>query len=253
MIRFIQDLSVFGAMAMLGGLMLITALIQWGFRHRRIPTDESMINYVQMITIFFGLLIGLVVVSLWQRQDDAARNTVTEASQVRIIADLSRSVNGNKVTLEDALGDYVQSVIKKEWPMMLDGEQRELYLASPELNSVRVAVMQFEPKNPTEEAATREMLSHYEQMLGARQQRLLDSQLDLPSVLRLSLLTGAAFIWACTFFIQSKHPLAQFWLSSMTVGYLFLLIYLILLLDHPFVGAWRVDYAPYEHVLETLH
>ncbi len=171
--------------------MLITALIQWSFRHRRIPTDESMINYVQMITIFFGLLIGLVVVSLWQRQDDAARNTVTEANQVRIIADLSRSVNGNKVTLEDALGDYVQSVIKKEWPMMLTGEQRELYLASPELDSVRVAVMQFEPKNPTEEAATREMLNHYELMLGARQQRLLDSQLDLPSVLRLSLLTGA--------------------------------------------------------------
>jgi hypothetical protein len=105
MIQFIQNLSALGAATTLAALMLITALIQWGFRHRRIPTDESMVNYVQMITIFFGLLIGLVVVSLWQRQDDAARNTVAEANQVRIIADLSRSVTGDKVTLEDALGD----------------------------------------------------------------------------------------------------------------------------------------------------
>jgi hypothetical protein len=252
-VNFIQDLSTWGALIMLALLMGITAFFQWAFRHRRVTTDESMINYVQMIALFYGLLLGLVAVGLWQRQDDSEKNTVDESDQVRIVSDLARSVPGNKTTLSDALGDYVQSVTKKEWPMMLSGQQRELYMASPELDNVRVAIMQFEPKTSTEQAAVQEMLSHYEQMLADRQRRLMDSQFSLPAVLKMTLLIGALFIWACTFFIQSGHPLSQFVLSSMTIGYLFLVIYLILVLEHPFIGSWRVDFTPYERVLEMLH
>jgi hypothetical protein len=113
--------------------------------------------------------------------------------------------------------------------------------------------MDLEPGTTSEQAAIQEMLNHYEQLLAARQRRLLDSEFAMPAVLRITLIVGAVFIWACTLFIQSKHKLAQFVLSSMTVGYLFLLIYMILVLEQPFLGAWRVDFRPYERVLETLH
>lgn len=253
MIDFIQQLSISGALLALAFIMVLTSAFHWSIRDENVATDESMVNYAQMITIFYGLLMGLVAVNLWQRMDDAEKNTVAEANQVRIVADLARSVTGDKTTLVDALGDYVQGVIKKEWPMMLDGRQREMFVASPELDSVRVAIMDFEPATTSEQAAIQEMLNHYEQMLAARQRRLLDSEFAMPAVLRITLIVGAVFIWASTLFIQSKHRMAQFVLSSMTVGYLFLLIYMILVLEQPFMGAWRVDFRPYERVLETLH
>ena len=253
MIDLIQHLSITGALLVFACIMLLTFVLHWMIRDESLATDEAMVNYAQMITIFYGLLMGLVAVNLWQRMDDAEKNTVTEADQVRIVSDLSRSVTGDKTTLVDALADYVQGVIKKDWPMMLAGKQREMFVASPELDSVRVAIMDFAPATTSEQAAVQEMLSHYEQMLAARQRRLLDSEFTMPAVLRLTLIVGAVFIWACTLFIQSKHKLAQFALSSMTVGYLFLLIYMILVLEQPFVGSWRVDFKPYERVLETLH
>jgi hypothetical protein len=194
MIDFIQQLSISGALLVLAFIMLLTSAFHWTIRDESVATDESMVNYAQMITIFYGLLMGLVAVNLWQRMDDAEKNTVTEANQVRIVSDLGRSVTGDKTTLVDALADYVQSVVKKEWPMMLDGQQREMFVASPELDSVRVAIMELDPGSTSEQAAVQEMLNHYEQLLAARQRRLLDSEFSMPAVLRITLIVGAVFI-----------------------------------------------------------
>jgi hypothetical protein len=46
---------------------------------------------------------------------------------------------------------------------------------------------------------------------------------------------------------------SQLLLSSITSGYLYLLVYLVVVLEHPFIGAWRVDATTFQHVLQTFH
>jgi hypothetical protein len=257
MIEFLQNLSLPGMLITLLFVMIATGLAQWLLRRERIiswfRSDEAIVNYVQLLAVFFGLLLGLMAVDLWQKKDEAVKNTTNEANQIRILADLARSLPGDNRVLIGALGDYSQGIIKKEWPMMLANQQHELFVASPQLDNVRMAIMEMEPQTAAEQAAFQETLSHYGQIVEARQRRLLDSEREIPSVLRTTLIIGAFFTLLSTFFVESKHLHTQVLLSAVSGGYLFLLIYVILVLEHPFLGQWRVDFTPYERVLEILH
>jgi hypothetical protein len=256
MLSSLQNLSIGEMFVALFIVMLVTPLFHLLFRHQKLlswfESDEAVVNYVQMLTVFYGLLLGLVAVELWQKQDEAEKNTVDEASQIRIVSDLASALPGDTVVVRDALADYVQAVLKKEWPMMLTIEHSEMFAASPELDNVRRTLLTLEPKTPAEHVTFQELLGHYSEITLARQRRLLDSERALPAVLRVTIVIGAVFTWLSTFFISSRRPRAQYLLSSITAGYLFLLLYLVLVLEHPFVGAWRVDSMPYERVLAVL-
>ena len=156
MMTFLQDLSINGVFICLIVVMLVSPLFQLLFRHKRLRlwfrSDEAVVNYVQMLTVFYGLMLGLVAVDLWQKQDEAEKTTGEEANQVRKVLDFSKSVSGDKDALKNALADYVQAVVKKEWPMMLTGKPNEMLGAGPELDNVRSKVMALDPKTPTEQA-----------------------------------------------------------------------------------------------------
>jgi Protein of unknown function (DUF4239) len=181
------------------------------------------------------------------------KNTANEANQIRILGDMVHSLPGDTTILIRSLGDYTQGVIKKEWPMMLTNQQHEMFVASPELDNVRSAIMEMEPKTTAEQFAFQEALSRYGQIVEARQRRLLDSERELPGVLRTTLIIGTVFTLVSAFFIQSKHLHTQVLLAAVSSGYLFLLIHVILVLEHPFIGDWSVGFTPYERVLEILH
>src|SRR5687768_5220467 len=136
MIEFLQSLSLTSVILMLLGVMICIGLLQWIVRLKRFSfwfrSDEAVGSYVQMLTLFYGLLLGLVAVDVWQAQDAAEKNTTNEANQIRILADLASSLPGNTSVLIASLGDYTQGVVKKEWPMMLSEQQREMFVASPE-------------------------------------------------------------------------------------------------------------------------
>jgi hypothetical protein len=215
--------------------------------------DGAVANYVQMLTVFYGLLLGLVAIDLWQKQDAAEVNTIVETDRIRILLALAGHLPGDQQAVLNSLGDYAQSVVKKEWPIMLAEKSEELFVASPELDTVRDTIMDLEPKSQVEQAAFQEMISSYDQIVEARQRRLLDSQRHLPPVLWIVLILGAVFTWLGTWLIPSDQKWSQLALSSVTCGYLFLLMYLILVLEHPFLGSWRVDPAGYQRLLEILH
>jgi Protein of unknown function (DUF4239) len=241
----------------LGFVMIAAGIVQWLLRRKRINfwfrSDSAVDNYLQMLTVFYGLLLGLAAIDLWQKKDDAVKNTTNEANQIRILADLARSLPGDKTVLIASLADYTQGVIKKEWPMMLANQQREMFVASPELDNVRSAIMEMEPKTSAEQAAFQETVSRYGQIVEARQRRLLDSERELPDVLRMTLIIGTFFTLLTVFFIASKHLHTQVLLAAVSGGYLFLLLYVVLILEHPFIGDWSVRFTPYERVLEILH
>ena len=257
MIEFLRKLSPSGMLIALSCVMIAAGIVQWLLRRERINfwfrSDEAVANYVQMLTVFYGLLLGLAAIDLWQKKDDAVKNTANEANQIRILADMARSLPGDKTVLITSLADYTQGVIKKEWPMMLAKQQREMFVASPELDNVRSAIMDMEPNTPAEQAAFEETVSRYGEIVEARQRRLLDSERELPGVLRTTLIIGTFFTLLSVFFIASKHLHTQMLLAAVSGGYLFLLLYVILVLEHPFIGDWSVRVTPYERVLEILH
>lgn len=257
MIALLANLDATGVLLVLLGVMVCGPVLELALRRRLLQrwlrSSDSIVNYVQMLTVFYGLLLGLVAIDLWQKQDAAEMNAVAESNQVRVLNGLARYFPRGAGVVSLALGDYVQGVVKKEWPRMLSGETEVLFGASPELDVVRDTILDLQVTTPGEQALFAQMLGSYNRIVQFRQQRLLDSARRLPEVLWMVLLLGAVFIWFGTWFIPAKYLRSQLLLSSITSGYLFLLVYLVVVLEHPFLGAWRVDPTTYQHVLQTFH
>ncbi|HVB39735.1 MAG TPA: hypothetical protein VNE83_02460 [Terriglobales bacterium] len=257
MIPFLASLSPSGIMMLLLGFMVCGPMLELMLRRRLLQrwfkSSDSVVNYVQILTVFYGLLLGLVAIDLWQKQEAAELNAVTESNQVRILDGLAQYFPSGAEVIDVALGDYMQEVVKKEWPRMVASEAGMLFSTSPELDLVRATILDVPVATPGQQSIFAQMLASYNAIVAARQRRLLDSERRLPAVLWIVLLLGAVFIWLATWFIPAPHLRSQLLLSSITSGYLFLLVYLVVVLDHPFIGAWRVDASTYQHVLQTFH
>ncbi|MGH9413028.1 MAG: hypothetical protein ACRD0Y_04735 [Terriglobales bacterium] len=258
MIGFLENLSTTGVVLTLMLVMVCGPFLELMLRRRLLQrwfkSSDSIVNYVQMLTVFYGLLLGLVSIDLWQKQDAAELNAINGSDQVRILNGLAQYFpSGPAGVVSTALGDYTQGVIKKEWPEMMTGNTGVMFEASPGLDRVRDAIMDLPVKTMKQQAIIEQMLTSYNTIVEARQRRLLDSERQLPAVLWLVLLLGAIFIWFATWFIPSQYLRSQLLLSSITSGYLYLLVYLVIVLEHPFIGAWRVTPATFQHVLQTFH
>ena len=258
MLGLLENLSTTGVMITLMLVMVCAPFLELLLRRRMLQrwfkSSDSIVNYVQMLTVFYGLLLGLVAIDLWQKQDAAELNAIAESDQVRILNGLAQYFPSDDAgVVSVALGDYTQGVIKKEWPRMMTGNAGVMFEASPGLDLVRDTVMDLPVTTMKQQALMEDMLASYNTIVEARQQRLLDSERRLPAVLWIVLLLGALFIWFATWFIPSEYLRSQLLLSSITSGYLFLLVYLVIVLEHPFIGAWRVDSSTFQHVLQTFH
>lgn len=257
MLPFLANLSPAGVLILLLSIMVCGPVLELMLRRRLLqrwfPSSDSISNYVQILTVFYGLLLGLVVVDLWQTHDAAELNVTAESNQVRILNGLAQYFPSGAGVIGVALGDYTQGVVKKEWPRMLSGDTEILFGSSPELDLVRATILDVPVATPGEQTILAQMLTYYNSIVASRQQRLLDSERRLPAVLWTVLLLGAVFIWLATWFIPAPYLRSQLLLSSITSGYLFLLVYLVVVLEHPFIGAWRVDPSAYQHVLQTFH
>jgi hypothetical protein len=248
---FAQLVGTFGLVIF--GLVMFRIVQHRLFNDSRVRLDSSSETHIQILTALYGLLLGFVTVDLWQKQDDAEKNTVDEANQIRILSRTATSIGRDRRPMIDALTDYTQAILYKDWPMMLRGQQGEMFVASPELDVIWDQIAIADPVTHAEQATYQEVVAHFEQMFEARQRRLLDSQRGLPDLLRFSLVVGGGIIVACILLLKTEHTASHTLLVAVTGGYLVLLIYLLFVLEHPFSGMWRVTAEPYQKVLESLH
>jgi hypothetical protein len=250
--------SDFAQLVVSFGLVILALVAFRILQHRwfgdsRVRLESSSETHIQILTALYGLLLGFVTVDLWQKQEDAEKNTVDEANQIRILARTGSSIGRDRKPMIDALTDYTQAILYKDWPLMLKGRTREMFVASPELDVIWEQIALADPVTHAQQGTYQEVVGHFEQMVEARQRRLLDSERALPDLLRFALVVGAGIIVICILLLKTEHTASHTLLAAVTSGYLVLLIYLLFVLEHPFSGMWRVTPEPYQRVLESLH
>lgn len=248
---YAQLIASFGFVIM--ALLSVRVLQHRMFGNSGLRLESSSETHIQILTALYGLLLGFVTVDLWQKQDDAEKNTVDEANQIRILSRTATSIGRDRKPMIDALTDYTQAILYKDWPMMLKGQQEEMFVASPELDVIWEQIALADPTTHAEQGTYQEVVAHFEQMFEARQRRLEDSERGLPDLLRFALVTGGGIIVICLLVLKTEYSTSHTLLAAITSSYLVLLIYLLFVLEHPFTGMWRVTPEPYVKVLESLH
>jgi hypothetical protein len=201
--------------------------------------------------LIYAVLIAFVVFVTWTEYDGSLKNVDSEASE---LADL---INDSKAFPEDMriqalqlIEEYMRNVKEDEWPLLSDGEVSEkarsgFHKLWDIYSNVDVTKMKNVP-------LYQESLKHLNDLSERRRTRVFDSRNDIPGVIWTVLLFGGILMVVYTFFFSMKKFAAQFLMTAALASIITIILYMIYILDHPFVGYTKITPEAFDYVLTLL-
>ena len=231
----------------LGGLWLTRPLMRGqGDAHNDLAN-----YYIAAVGVFYALLIGLISVATWENHADVES---TVSSEAVAISDLYRDIEGYppemKADLRQKLRDYVQHVIKEEWPVQRRGVEPTGHNRGVTELAHRLAT--FEPATAGQEIVHAEVMGQFNGFLTYRQLRLQAVGSGLPGLMWLVVMMGAVVTIGMTFFLWTDNLRFHSLLTASLALIIGLMVFLIFTLDKPLVGRVSVGPESFEEVLTVV-
>ena len=231
------------------GCILIRPFLRIFVRSRSGTND--LVGYVlSCFCVFYGLLLGLIAVAVYQNYTDVEKNVGREAIALRALYQDVRAypspIGQNLCWL---LRDYTRYVIHYAWPLQRQG-------IIPDGGRVRVnafheQLLDFEPRTKGEEILHAEALRQFNVFFEARRMRLHSVTTGIPPVMWYVVLIGALINIAIVWMFDMRF-LTHMLLGGLLVFFLGAMIFLIAAMDNPFRGEVSVSSEAFEIVYKTM-
>jgi hypothetical protein len=231
----------------LGGHRLFRKLVPWE------ATEESnalALGMLGIVAMMLSLLLAFSSVSVWEAYSSAEAAAVNEASvSGELVRDLAVYGGPKAAAAREAVRDYLQTVVDKEWPAMAKGGHSEE--ASHKFNAIfRVAAL-IEPRTAREEIMLGEIWSKANELNLHRRGRLNCAGVSaVPGALWWTLLIGIMINFTLFYLlpVKSFNDLLQ----GLYAGMLGLTLFFIVVMDQPFSGAVSVSPDPAKEALVSM-
>ncbi|MEO7634128.1 MAG: DUF4239 domain-containing protein [Sphingomicrobium sp.] len=202
--------------------------------------SDLAIDLMQVASSYIGILLAFAGVLAWQNYATAQTAVEQEAGAA---SQLYRglTVYGPEMDVSrDNLRAYIGSIVSDEWAMMRESKRSALTEARMITLFDHVAAAQ--PSSERESALFGEALSHLNNLVQLRRDRLSASQAELPAVLWVVAIIGSIFTIAyASAFVSSRYATLMMSGVSLTIGLMFLFL---LSVAHPFRGSGGLSPQP---------
>lgn len=239
--------AVFVAVAV-GGLVLVQRLVP--SVQRKQHNDVAGFIY-SVLGVAYAVLLGLMVVAVWQGWETAESTATEEANEVAAIFWMAHGLpepEGRRI--QELARSYATEVVDEEWSMMARGESSPRAWAL--LDEMRLTVSALEPTTESQKRLYDQELQRLHELADARQERLLQADAGLPAILWAVLLIGGVIVVGFTYLFglqsTSVHTLMVAALA-LTVA---LVLFTVGALDYPFRGDVRVRPDAFVSILERF-
>lgn len=195
---------------------------------------------------FYGLLLGFVVFLAWDSLNRAQTDASLEGSAAR---DLYRDIKyyprpAEVAELKSAYLDYVDIVVKDEFPAMealkpIDKHNRDAF------NKVFRTMGQLDMNNPY----FSQMFAQLNQLATYRSIRQLDASSAIPLEVWVPLLLGGAIILVFAVMLDVESLRLHLMVNAMLGAFIGLVVYIIIIVDHPFTGRMKIEPVEYRTIL----
>ena len=206
---------------------------------------------VQSVMVFYGLVLALIAVNVWQSYNDVSKTVSLEATS---FAALYRDVSGypepTRSRLQDELRGYVDQVIHGAWPLMRRGEVPTQGVEW--MTKFQAVLTGFEPATEGQKLIHAETLAAYNRATLARRLRVDAVHTGLPGVMWAVIVIGALISISASFFFRVEDARLHGLLVVLLSALIGLVILLTLALDHPFRGDLGLSPEPYQLVYDHL-
>lgn len=257
--EFLFDLPwMMAAPTLIGAMCLLAIAGLWWFRRHLLPrlVFEDVDSYfssamIPSIMVFYGLVMALISVHVWEGNLAAQSITSREATS---IAALYRDVSGYpepaRDQLHQAIRDYVNYVIHESWPLQRKGKVPS---GGVELvDRIQEILMGFEPATEGQKVLAAETLRAYNVMVEARRLRLDAVDTHLPGVMWCVILFGAVISFLTSYCFPVTDPRVHFTLVTLLAAFVGIILFLIVELDRPFRGDLAITPRSYQLVYDHL-
>jgi branched-chain amino acid transport system substrate-binding protein len=234
------------------GLLGLFGLRKWISRLHVEQNHNEVISYfLAAVVLFYGVMVGLIAVGIWEQFSSADEKVAEEAAALAsVYRDTGAYPESIRARLQTDMREYAKYTIEGAWPLQRKGiipaeGQGTLWNFQKDLKS-------FEPGNTSETVLHAETLRALNHLVELRRLRLHSVTTGLPSVVWIVVALGAALTLSVCWFFRTRNLSVHFWMVSITSTLLGSIIWLLVVLDHPFLGEVSIGPEAFEQVYSSL-
>jgi len=204
---------------------------------------EGINTLILLIGSIYAVIFAFVIYVIWGQFTDVENHMMRECKSLNELLRFSQVLPGESARdIHRALGDYVQRVIKSEWPAL--AQRRRDKSSEQAFSEVIDVVLRSAPEASIVVDIAREAAGH-------RDERLTKSLTQIPATLIHLVHTMAVAIVLLVFFYPFHHWVAGLFCFLVVAVILFLANLVMTDTDNPFEGVYNVSPKPFADLLRT--
>jgi hypothetical protein len=229
----VVSLFVAGAV---GGLVMVQRLVPI---ERRLAHNDVAGFIYAVLGVAYAVLLGLMVVAVWQDWQDARDSATQEANELSAVFWLAHGLPESEGRhLQELARDYARVEVRQEWPLMQHGK------TSPKayelLDEMRASVESLDPADAAQTVLYDNLLQRLHELGDARRARLLQAQEGLPAILWAVLLVGGVITVGFTYLFGLRSTTVHVLMVAALALVIGLVLFTVAALDYPFRGDVRI-------------
>jgi ABC-type multidrug transport system fused ATPase/permease subunit len=250
---FLLQLPPFVLMVCIIGLFALAGMAGTYYFRKFIRIDykrshNEMVGYIfAILGGFYGLLLGFVVFLVWDSVNGAQNNANREGSLARgLYRDIRYYPDTAQMKpLMVSYLKYVHSAVEEEYPAM---EQMKSFTKDNRkyFNEVFKEMELLDAHDPKVE----QMFRHLNDLATARSLRQLDASTEIAIEIWVPLLVGALIIMVFAMLVDVESLRLHMTVNGLLGAFIGMVIYIIIILDHPFSGKMKINPTEYNIILQ---
>lgn len=202
------------------------------------------------VATIFAVLAGFVVVTLYTTSETATQTTHQETGALLDVYRESTAMSFElATTIQADVLRYSKLVVTDEYPAMARGGSSRQ--AEDAASQIFTDLSAFQPSTMAQSDLMQEALGRYDAFMQARRTRLALAESSLPGMLWLSIIVSAGLTIAFTWFFGQSRLRAQLLMTGGVAALVGIMLFLIVVLNHPFTGDYSVSSLPFTDILRN--
>jgi len=231
-----------------GGLALVQRLVP--LRQRLRHNDVAGFIYA-VVGVAYAVLLGLMVVAVWEQWNTAAGVAGREAGEVAEIFWLAHRLPASEGHhLQELARSYARTVVNEEWPLMERGK------VSPKawniLDEIRDSIQRINTSTETRQVLYERGMQDVHDLADARRDRLLEAEQGLPIILWVVLIVGGFNVVGFTYLFGLESTSVHMLMIASLTLIIALVLVTVAALDYPFKGDIHIGSDAFEQVLSRF-
>ena len=206
--------------------------------------NEITVLSVEIVGALYAILLGFVIVFLWQDVNNARDNVGAESTALsQLTRDAQAFAPAAREDVTRAIGRYAHVVVDDEWPLQREG--RGSPAGTEAMNNLSAAMQRYEPTTEVQKTYFTASVGHFNDMQAARRIRLSHVGPSLSTSLRFMMYS---YFVAIVAFISTVNNGPRHRHTALLLGVTAIIAFNLAFtttLDYPFSGDGAVASAPF--------